>query len=124
MEFLELEAAYIIIAIFILVVTAIVTTRSFSPKNSFRKIFPIVFVILLFAILSHYKVTTSRMAEVEALFEEGKTILCENRTKQEYTRSIQISKNTGWVLKDHVFINDEYFKSFHSARCVKMLEKK
>ena len=36
--FFELELAYIFIALFFLVVTTIVTTRSFSPKNSFKKI--------------------------------------------------------------------------------------
>ena len=27
-----------------------------------------------------------------------------------------------WSLKDNKFSNPEYFKNFHSARCVKMLE--
>ncbi|WP_198305369.1 hypothetical protein [Arcobacter vandammei] len=120
--FLELEIAYILIAIFFLVVTAIVTTREFSPKNSFKKVFPLVFIFFSIAILIHYKVTTSRMLEVETLFLKGETILCENRTKKEFSRSIMINDTLGWDLKDNVFSNQEYFKSFHSARCVKMLE--
>lgn len=122
MEFLELESAYIVIAIFILIITTIATTRSFSPKNSFKKIFPIVFIILFVAIFTHYKITTSRMAEIETLFNEGKTVLCENRTKLEYTKSIQINQNSGWILQNHIFSNKDYFKSFHSARCVKVLK--
>ena len=120
--FFELELAYIFIAIFFLVVTAIVTTRSFSPKNSFKKIFPAVFVFLFIAIFAHFKVTTSRMAEVESLFLKGETVLCENRTKKEFSKAILINDKLGWDLKDNVFTNPEYFKGFHSARCVKELE--
>ena len=122
MKFLELEAAYIVIAIFILIVTTIVTTRSFSPKNSFKKIFPIVFIVLTVMIVLHYNVTTSRMSEVEAEFTKGETVLCENRTKKDFSKSIMINYKTGWELKDNVFTNSDYFKGFHSARCVKMLD--
>lgn len=62
------------------------------------------------------------MAEVENEFLNGKTVLCENRTKKEISRSIRINDKLGWDLKDNVFSNPEYFKNFHSARCVKMLE--
>jgi len=122
MQFLELEAAYIIIAIFFLVITAIVTTRSFSPKNSFKKVFPVVFIISFIMIMLHYNITTSRMAEVEDEFSKGETILCENRTKSDVSKSIRIDIDHGWTLKNHVFSNPDYIKSFHSARCVKMLD--
>ena len=120
--FFELEIAYIFIAIFFLIVTAIVTTRKFSPPNSFKKVFPPVLIFLIIAIFAHFKVTISRMAEVENEFLNGKTVLCENRTKKEISRSIRINDKLGWDLKDNVFSNPEYFKNFHSARCVKMLE--
>ena len=45
--FFELEIAYIFIAIFFLIVTAIVTTRKFSPPNSFKKVFPPVLIFLI-----------------------------------------------------------------------------
>lgn len=122
MQFLELEAAYIAIAIFILVVTAIATTRSFSPKNSFKRIFPIVFIFLAIAIFAHYKITTSRMAEIESLFLKGETVICENRTTDKFARAVYINDEKGWDLKEHIFSNPEYIKSFHSARCVKMLD--
>ena len=120
--FFELEIAYIFIAIFFLIVTTIVTTRSFSPANSFKKVFPLVLIFLIIAIFSHFKVTTSRMAEVENEFLKGETVLCENRTKREVSKSIMINDKLGWNLKDNIFSNPEYFKNFHSARCVKMLE--
>lgn len=120
--FFELEIAYIGIAIFILIVTTIATTRTFSPKGSFKKIFPVVFIFLCIAIFAHYKITTSRMIAVETAFLDGKTVICENRTGKEISRSIMINDSKGWDLKDNVFSNPEYFKKFHSARCVKMLE--
>ncbi len=120
--FLELEAAYILIGVFCLIVTAIVTTRKFSPPNSFKKVFTAVFLFLVIAIFAHYKVTTSRMQEIETLFLKGETVICENRTKKEFSQSIMINDNLGWDLKDNVFSNPEYFKGFHSARCVKMLD--
>ncbi len=39
MLFLELEAPYIAMSIFILFVIAVITTRKFSPKNSFKIFF-------------------------------------------------------------------------------------
>ena len=120
--FFELEAAYILIGLFFLIVTTIATTRKFSPPNSFKKIFPAVFIFICIAIFAHFKVTTSRMAEVESEFLKGETVLCENKTKKEFSRSIMINDELGWDLKDNVFTNPEYFKNFHSARCVKMLE--
>lgn len=48
MKFLELEGAYIVIGIFILIVTAFVTTRSFVGKNAFKIGFPLVFSVLTF----------------------------------------------------------------------------
>ncbi|AXK48501.1 hypothetical protein CRU87_09350 [Aliarcobacter trophiarum LMG 25534] len=120
--FFELEIAYILIGVFFLIVTTIATTRKFSPPNSFKRIFPLVFIFLTIAIFAHFKVTTSRMFEVEKAFLNGETVLCENRTKKEFSKSIMINDNLGWDLKDNVFSNPEYFKGFHSARCVKMLE--
>ena len=120
--FFELEIAYIFIAIFFFFFSAIVTTRKFSPPNSFKKVFPPVLIFLIIAIFAHFKVTTSRMAEVESEFLKGETVLCENRTKREVSKSIMINDKLGWSLKDNIFSNPEYFKNFHSARCVKMLE--
>ena len=84
--FFELEIAYIFIAIFFLIVTAIVTTRKFSPPNSFKKVFPPVLIFLIIAIFAHFKVMTSRMAEVESEFLKGETVFCENRIKREVSK--------------------------------------
>ncbi len=118
MKFLELEAAYLVIAILILIVTAFVTTRPFSRNVSFKKIFPSVFLVLAFLIGLHFYITSSRMDSVETRFLENKPVICENRTKKEFSRTIIIDLDGGWNLKDNVFTNPEYFKAFHSARCL------
>lgn len=59
--FLELEIVYIVIGIFILTVTAIVTTRDFVPKGAFKKGMSIVGAFVAIMIVGHYTVTTSRM---------------------------------------------------------------
>ncbi|HEY9204100.1 MAG TPA: hypothetical protein VIM82_07195, partial [Sulfurimonas sp.] len=79
--FFELEGAYIIIAIFLLVVTAIVTTRDFVPKGAFKKGMISVSLLLAIMIGAHYSLTTSRMQNVEAMFNNGDTVICENKMR-------------------------------------------
>ena len=77
--FLELEIVYIVIGIFILSVTAFVTSRDFVPKGAFKKGMSFVGLFVAIMIGLHYYATTSRMTNVEAMFEKGNTIICENK---------------------------------------------
>jgi hypothetical protein len=74
--FLELEIVYIVIGIFILSVTAVVTSRDFVPAGAFKKGMSFVGTFVAIMIILHYNVTTTRMSNVEAMFEEGNTIIC------------------------------------------------
>ena len=123
MKFLELEGAYIVIGIFILIVTAFVSTRPFVGKNSFKVAFPLVFVILSLCIFAHYFVTTSRMEAVETRFIDSKPIICENRTQRKVAQSIILSQDLGWSLEDNIFSNPQYNRTFHSARCLEHFNK-
>ncbi len=116
--FLELEAAYIVIGIFILSVTAFVTSRDFVPKGAFKKGMSFVGAFVAIMIGLHYYSTTSRMNEVEGLFDSGKTIICENRMRRTISKSILLSKDQGWRVEDHLFKNPDYERDFHTARCV------
>jgi len=118
MKFLELEGAYLVIGLFILVVTAFVSTRSFVGKNAFKIAFPTVFGVLAFCILAHYFVTTNRMESVETRFLNDKPIICENRAQRKVAPSIIISQRQGWSLENNVFTSPEYSRPFHSARCL------
>jgi hypothetical protein len=120
MKFLELEGAYLAIGIFILIITTYVTTRPFVGKNAFKIGFPMVFFVLAFFIIAHYIVTTNRMETAEKRFESGKPIICENREQRKVSPSIIIIKRQGWEVKENVFVNPEYSRGFHSARCLEL----
>ncbi|MDD5157601.1 hypothetical protein [Sulfurimonas sp.] len=116
--FLELEAAYIVIGIFILSVTAFVTSRDFVPRGAFKKGMSFVGAFVAIMIGLHYSTTTSRMTEVEGLFNSGKTIICENKMRRTISKSVLLSKEQGWRVENHLFKNPEYERDFHTARCV------
>lgn len=118
MNFIALEGGYLAIALFILVVTAIVTTRPFMGKNAFRKGFPIVFMLLTLAIGAHYYVTTKRMHMVQNAFKNGQTVICESRAQRKMARSILIAQNKNWRIENNIFVSDDYERGFHSARCL------
>ncbi|MFK5881305.1 MAG: hypothetical protein QM482_03740 [Sulfurospirillum sp.] len=117
MNFFELEMGYIVIAIFFLVVTVIVTTRSFMPRIAFKRGMTIVSIILIAFVMLHYYITTKRMHMISNEFNSGKTILCENRGTLKGNQSVIISKKASWTLKDGIFTNPDFYRGFHSARC-------
>lgn len=119
--FLELEGAYIVIGIFILSVTAFVTTRDFVPKGAFKKGMISVGVMVSLMIAFHYHLTTSRMEEVQNLFNEGKTVICENKMRRTASRSVLIAQKMGWRLEEHLFKNSDYERDFHTSRCVEWI---
>ncbi|MCK9490655.1 MAG: hypothetical protein M0Q24_01085 [Sulfurimonas sp.] len=116
--FFELEIVYLVIGVFILSVTAVVTTREFMPKVAFMRGMLSVGSILVIMILIHYFMTTSRMDGVQAIFENGETVICENKMQRSVSRSVLISKELGWRLENHKFINEDYERDFHSSRCI------
>ncbi|WP_373035613.1 hypothetical protein [Sulfurimonas sp.] len=116
--FLELEIVYIVIGIFILSVTAFVTTRDFMPKVAFKRGMLGVGVFLIGMISFHFYMTTTRMAGVKEIFNNGETIICENKMRRTISRSVLLSKELGWRLEGDKFKNDDYERDFHSSRCI------
>lgn len=117
-NFFKLEIAYIVIGLFFLAVTAFVTTRSFMPSSAFKRGMIGVLGIFTLMISLHYMVTTKRMNGVAEIFNEGKTIICENKMRRTISQSILISKDKGWVLDGYYFKNPNFERDFHTARCV------
>lgn len=118
MQFLELEGGYLGIALFILAITAFVTTRSFMSKQSFRYGMTIVGSILVLLIGMHYGVTLDRIEKVKTAFDAGEDVICENRGNRNAARTLIINKKRGWVLNEGIFTSKEFERGFHSARCV------
>ena len=116
--FFELEIVYLIIGAFIMTVTAIVTTRSFMPKVAFLRGMLGVGGFLVLMIGFHFNMTTSRMEGVKEIFNNGETIICENKMRRSVSRSVLLSQELGWRLDGDKFKNDDYERDFHTSRCI------
>lgn len=116
--FFELEIVYIVIGVFILSVTAFVTTRDFMPPAAFKKGMISVSMVLITMISIHYFMTTSRMEGVRELFNQGETIICENKMRRTISQSVLISKDLGWRLDGDLLKSDDYERDFHISRCI------
>ena len=116
--FFELEAVYLVIGAFIMTITAIVTTREFMPKKAFKRGMLLVGGFLVIMIGFHNWMTTSRMANVKEMFNNGETIICENKMRRSVSRSVLLSKDMGWSLDKNEFVNPEYERNFHTSRCL------
>ncbi|ABB45249.1 hypothetical protein Suden_1975 [Sulfurimonas denitrificans DSM 1251] len=116
--FLELEAVYLVIGVFFLVITVVVTTRDFMPKGAFKKGMLGVLIAISILIGLHYTITIKRINGVEEIFNNGETVICENKMHRTISKSVLLSQSLGWRLEDHLFKHDEYERDFHSSRCV------
>ncbi len=117
-SFFTLEIAYIVIGIFFLAVTLFVTTRDFMPKVALKRGMIGVFSIFALMIGIHYALTTKRMRGVAEIFNEGKTVICENKMRRTISQSVLISKELGWRLEGDYFKNPDFERDFMTARCV------
>ncbi|MEA3370064.1 MAG: hypothetical protein U9Q40_01845 [Campylobacterota bacterium] len=116
--FFELEAVYLVIGLFIMVVTAIVTTRDFVPRVAFKRGMLGVGGMLTLMIGFHYNMTTSRMEGVKEIFNAGETVICENKMRRTISRSVLLSQELGWRIEGDKFKNDDYERDFHTSRCI------
>mgnify|MGYP005993958113 FL=1 len=119
--FFKLEAGYLGIGLFALVITLIVTTRSFVAKNIWKKSLAIMGIIIGILIGLHYFVTTSRIYEVEKTFNDGGKVICENRAIRKISQSVIIEKSNEWTLENHMLSSPNYNRDFFTARCIKQI---
>ena len=116
--FIQLEAGYLGIGLFVLLVTLFVTTRPFMPKGSVGKGLIFVGPAIVMFIGMHYYVTSDRMDGVEAAFENGEKVICESRAIRKVAQSVTINKSNEWTLEDHKFSSPNYSREFFTARCI------
>jgi energy-coupling factor transporter transmembrane protein EcfT len=117
--FFKLEAGYLGIALFVLIITLIVTTRSFVAKGIWKKSLAIMGVIMGLFIGLHYFVTTNRIYEVEKAFNSGEKVVCESRAIRKVSQSVLIEKSNNWDLQNHMLSSPNYSREFFTARCIK-----
>ncbi len=120
-RFIELEAAYMVIGVFLLIITAFVTTRDFVPRRSFKWGMSLVSGFILLMIVTHYSVTTSRMVEVKESFHAGEIIICENKMRRTISKSVLLSLELGWKVEADLFTNPDYERDFHTSRCLEWM---
>lgn len=116
--FFQLEAGYLGIALFALIITIFVTTRSFVRAGAWKKGVSLMLLSIVGFIGVHYFVTVDRMQGVEKAFYEGRKVVCESRMIRKVAQSVTIEKSNEWDLKDHVFGSPNYSRGFFSARCI------
>lgn len=117
--FFKLEAGYIGIGLFALLVTLFVTSRPFMSKGSVKRGLIFMGPAIAMFIGTHFYVTSDRMNEVETAFEKGEKIVCESRMVRKVAQSVTIEKSKNWTLQNHLFSSPEYTRDFFSARCIK-----
>jgi len=117
-NFFFLEGVYLMLGLFALLITLFVTTRPFMAKGSVKKGLFWVSVVIAIMVGGHYSVTSNRMAEVHTAFENGETIICENRATRKVAPTVIIQKSQEWSLEDDNFVSPNYSRVFFSARCI------
>jgi len=118
-KFFFLEGAYLLLGLFTLLITLFVTTRPFMEKTSVKRGLFWVFLVVTIMIGGHYAVTYNRMLEVRTAFENGETIICENRATRKVAPTVIINKAQEWILEDDDnFVSPNYSRAFFSARCI------
>lgn len=117
-KFLILEGGYLVLALIILFITLYVTTRPFVSKTAMKKSFIGVISVLIVLIGGHYFMTTNRMSDVKAAFEEDQPILCESRMQTKVAQFVTIQKSKEWSIEGDTFVSPNYTRAFHSARCI------
>lgn len=116
--FLQLEAGNLTIAFFFLLIAVIVATRPFVRPQVKKFVLFTVISVFTVLIVGHYIITTRRMAEVKTAFVNGKAVECESRLNRKAAQSVIVSKKLGWKIDGDLFVNPNYTRPFHTARCI------
>lgn len=116
--FFKLEAGYLGIAVFALLITLFVTTRPFVVKGAHKKGLFLVGGSCIVFIGMHFYVTTNRMSDVETAFNNGKKVICESRMVRKVAQSVTVERSNEWTLDNHLFSSINYTRDFFSARCI------
>lgn len=116
--FFQLEAGYLGIAAFALLITIFVTTRPFVARGAWKKGVTFILLSITGFIGAHYFVTIDRMTGVEAAYNNGKKVICESRMVRKVAQSVTIERSNEWNLDKHVFSSPNYSRGFFSARCI------
>ena len=117
-QFFELEAAYLVMGVVVLLITWFVSTRPFMSSTAPRNGLLGALIVIALMIGGHYYMTTSRMADVRAAFAQDKQLLCESRMLRKVAQSVVVQRSKGWKIQGDQFVSPLYVRPFHIARCI------
>ncbi|BCD68851.1 hypothetical protein [Nitratiruptor sp. YY09-18] len=113
-DFLREELVYILIALFIMAIAAFVVTRPFVDLNA-KKVLGTLGVVLFAALLAHYSWRMHHIKEVKAAFEQGKNILCLDKTNK---IGYVLVKKGEWKLKGDELVHPEFPRGYNVRSCI------
>ncbi len=113
-NFFKEEIIYIFISLFILGITVFVTTRPFMSKKA-KLAIPFMFLFLTLALIAHYNLRMEHIKEVREAFEEGKDIMCLDKTNK--IGHVMVKKGE-WRLKGDTFVNPEFARVYNIRQCI------
>jgi len=117
-NFFFLEGVYLMLGVFILLITLFVTTRPFMSQGSVKKGLLSVSTVIAVMIALHYTVTMDRVERVKVAFNNDLPILCESRAQRKVAQTVMIQKTNEWQLIDNNFRSPNYTRPFFIARCI------
>lgn len=116
-DFFIEELPFILVALFVFGIVFFLATRPFVPSR--RSVFIILatFLVLSGLLWWHYTHIKTHIVEVSQAFQEGKTILCVDKTNRA-SGGIAINKSAFWELKDEQFFHSELKRSYNVRQCI------
>ncbi|GEM_PF-2431979 len=112
--FFKEEAIYIIISLFVFAIAAIVVTRPFVKLDP-KKVLPGVALFLIAALLIHYNMRISHIKSVKKAFEDGKEIICLDKTNK--IGHVLVRKGE-WRLEGDLFVNPAFYRGYNIRQCL------
>lgn len=113
-DFFKEEFIYILISLFIFAIAAFVVTRPFVQLPA-KKILSIVGGVLVLFLVLHYSWRIHHIEQVRKAFQEGKNILCLDKTN----KIGYVLINSGeWKLKNDEFTHPEFPRSYNIRECI------
>lgn len=114
LDFLKEEAVFIFIALFVFGIATFVVTRPFVKLKP-KKILPALAVFLILGLILHYNYRISHIENVKKAFNEGKNILCVDKTNK--LGQVLVKKGE-WRLENDIFVNPEFPRGYNIRQCI------
>jgi len=114
LNFFKEEVIFIFIALFVFAIALFIVTRPFVNVNA-KKVLSILSLFLIGGLIFHYNYRINHIKEVKKAFEEGKNILCLDKTNK--LGQVMVKKGE-WKLKGDIFVHPEFPRGYNIRQCI------